>query len=631
MITEVIWREKMKEQINYKVVGLKAGLEIHQQLDTQHKLFCKSSTAFSEKEPIAHVKRKLHPVASELGEIDIATAYEEMRNRNFVYQYFNKENCLVELDEEPPHEINLEALNVALQIALLLNCEIPNELHVMRKTVTDGSNTSGFQRTILIGMNGNLKFKGKNIPITYINLEEDAAPTVSEESGTVTYRLNRLGIPLVEIGTGLIEGFSAKDIEDIAFQIGMICRSTGKVKRGIGTIRQDVNISIKQGERVELKGVQELTIISKIIDSEIIRQQILNEIKNHLRKKGVKKISSQLENVNDELYQSKSKLLRSLLESKKIIFAIKLPEFSGILKKEIFPGKTLGRELADYVGAFGIKGLLHSDEDLAKYGAVDDFVKIKQKLGAKENDAVILIGDVADGKVAQNLVKKINQILEGPVKEVRGVQEDGTTRFMRPLPGAARLYPETDVIPFVISDEWIKKIAENLPESWMKKYDRFKSKYKLSEDLARQILHSEYLESFEKIMEKVRVDAAVVANTFTNILIDLQKREKVDVKRIPTHIYPELFEAVADKKIMKEAVPELLKYLSEKPGDNVANAIKEMNITVITASELNKIIDETLEQQPNLTYDKAVGLVMSKVRGRADPQQVLAAVKKKMK
>jgi glutamyl-tRNA(Gln) amidotransferase subunit E len=621
----------MKEQINYKAVGLKAGLEIHQQLDTQHKLFCKSSTAFSEKEPIVVVKRKLHPVASELGEIDIAAAYEEMRNRNFVYQYFNKENCLVELDEEPPHEINLEALNVALQIALLLNCEIPNELHVMRKTVTDGSNTSGFQRTILIGMNGSLKFKGKNIPITYINLEEDAAPTVSEESGTVTYRLNRLGIPLVEIGTGLIEGFSAKDIEDIAFQIGMICRSTGKVKRGIGTIRQDVNISIKQGERVELKGVQELTIISKIIDNEIIRQQKLNEIKNHLRKKGVKKISSQLENVNDELYQSKSKLLRSLLESKKIIFAIKLPEFSGILKKEIFPGKSLGRELADYVGAFAVKGIIHSDEDLARYGAVDDFVKIKQKLGAKENDAVILIGDVADGKVAQNLVKKINQILEGPVKEVRGVQEDGTTRFMRPLPGAARLYPETDIIPFVISDEWIKKIAENLPESWMKKYDRFKSKYKLSEDLARQILNSEYLETFEKIMEKVRIDAAIVANTFTNILIDLQRKEKIDVKRIPPHVYPELFEAVADKRIMKEAVPELLKYLSEKPGDNVANAIKEMNITVITISELNKIIDETLEQQPNLTYDKTVGLVMSKVRGRADPQQVLAAVKKKMK
>jgi len=621
----------MEKEINYKNVGLKVGLEIHQQLDTQHKLFCRSSTAFNEKEPIAHVKRKLHPVASELGEIDIAAAYEEMRNRTFVYQYFNKENCLVELDEEPPHEINLEALNVALQIALLLNCEIPNELHVMRKTVTDGSNTSGFQRTILIGMNGNLKFKGKNIPITYINLEEDAAPVVSEEDGTVTYRLNRLGIPLVEIGTGLIEGFSTKDIEDIAFQIGMTCRSTGKVKRGIGTIRQDVNISIKAGERTELKGVQELNMLAKIIDSEIIRQQRLNEIKNHLRKKGVKKISSQLQNANEELYQSKSKILRSLLDSKKIIFAIKLPEFSGMLKREIFPGKTFGRELADYVGAFGVKGIIHSDEDLTKYNAVDDFARIKQKLGAKENDAVILIGDSVEGKVAQILVKKINQILEKAEREVRGVQDDGTTKFLRPLPGAARLYPETDVIPFVISDEMLQKVAKNLPESWMKKYDRFKSKYKLSEDLARQILRSEYLETFEKIMEKVRIDAAIVANTFTNILIDLQRKEKIDVKRIPPHVYPELFEAVADKRIMKEAVPELLKYLAEKPGDNVANAIKELNLNVISASELNKIIDETREQQPNLTYDKTVGLVMSKVRGRADPQQVLVAVKKKMK
>jgi len=620
----------MKDEINYKTVGLKAGLEIHQQLDTQHKLFCKSSTAMDEKETIANVKRKLHPVASELGEIDIASSFEEMKDRTFVYNYFNKEDCLVELDEEPPHEINIEALNVALQIALLLNCEIPNELHVMRKIVTDGSNPSAFQRTILIGLNGSFKFKGKIIPITYMNLEEDAAAAVSEENRTATFRLNRLGVPLVEIGTDILEGFSAKDIEGIAFQIGMICRSTGKVKRGLGTIRQDVNISIKQGERTELKGVQELSMLAKIIDDEIIRQQSLNDVKNHMRKKGVKKISSQLVNVNDDLYQSKSKILRALLESKKIIFALRLPEFAGQLKKEINPGKTLGRELADYVGSFGVKGIMHSDEDLARYNAVDDFAKLREKLGAKDNDAILLIGDTADGKVAQLLVKKINQILESPEKEVRGVQEDGTTKFLRPLPGAARLYPETDVIPFVIADEFLENIAKNLPESWMKKYDRFKTKYKLSEDLARQILRSEHLEIFEKIMENRRVDAAIVANTFTSTLIDLQKREKIDTKRIPNEVYPELFESVVEKKIMKEAIPMLLKYFSEKPGDNVANAIKELNLNIISAAELAKIIDEVVEQQ-NIPYEKAVGIVMSKVRGRADPQQVIAAVKKRMK
>jgi glutamyl-tRNA(Gln) amidotransferase subunit E len=621
----------MEKQINYKAVGVKVGLEIHQQLDTQHKLFCKSATSMAEKEPIELVKRKLHPVASELGEIDIASAYEETRNRTFVYQYFKKENCLVELDEEPPHEINLEALDVALQIALMLNCKIPNEIHVMRKTVTDGSNTSAFQRTMLIGMNGELKFKGKKVPITYINLEEDAAPTVSEEGGTVTYRLNRLGVPLVEIGTGILEGFTAKDIEDIAFQIGMVCRSTGKVKRGIGTIRQDVNVSIRLGDRCELKGVQELNMLAKIIDGEIQRQTSLIEIKNYLRKKGVRKIPIHFENVNEILHNSKSKILRSLIDSKKIIFALRLPEFAGVLKRKVSSEKTLGRELADYVGAFGVKGILHSDEDLVKYNAVEDFARIREKIGAKEHDAVLLIGDSADGKVAELLVKKINQIIEKVEREVRGVQEDGTTKFLRPLPGAARLYPETDVIPLPVSEEMLQKMAKNLPESWMKKYDRFKSKYKLSEDLARQILRSEYLETFEKIMEKVRVDAAVVANTFTNTVVDLQKREKTDIKRIPPNIYPELFEAVGSKKIMKEAIPELLKYLSEKPGETVAEAIKELNIYVISASELNKVIDEILEQQPNLTPDKAVGHVMSKVRGRADPQQVIAAVKKKMK
>jgi len=619
-------------EINYKKIGLKAGLEIHQQLDTQEKLFCSCSTAMQEKEPIAVIMRKQHPVASELGEIDIAAQHEYLRDRTFYYQVFKNETCLVELDEEPPHEMNREALNLALQIALLLNCQIPDEIEVMRKTVIDGSNPSSFQRTMVVGLNGFFNYKGKKIEIKSVSLEEDAAAIVSEEKGKVTYRLNRLGVPLVEISTGILSNFTPEEIEDIAYQIGMICRSTGKVKKGIGAIRQDLNVSIKGGERSEIKGVQELGLLSKVIENEVKRQLSLIEIKAELRKKGVKKINFKPIEVNKFLQDSNCRILRAVVETGGKVFALKLPCFAGYLKREIFPGKTLGRELAEFVQIFGVEGIIHSDEDLSKYKVEADFKKIREFLKAKDEDAIILVGEPkTNGKVSEELLKKINRILEvGVEKETRSVDEQGITRFTRPLPGAARLYPETDIKPVLIEREFLEKIKKELPEPWTKKYERFKKKFGLSDELAKPLLESKYFELFEKIMEKYKVSPAIVANTFVNILKDLQRREKVDVDRITENHFSQLFDALAKKEIVKEAIPEILKYLANYPGETVQNVVKELNLRPISTAELKKIAEEVIAQ-PGLTYEKAVGIVMSQVRGRIEAQTVMEVVKKLMK
>lgn len=619
------------KKINYKRLGLKAGLEIHQQLDTRFKLFCNCSTEMKEKEPIAIIKRKQHPVASELGEIDIAAQYEYLRDRTFHYQVFSNETCLVETDEEPPHPLNRDALETALQIAILLKCEIPNEIHIMRKTLIDGSAISGFQRTCVVGLNGFLRYKGRKIPITHVSLEEDASAIVSEENGNVTYRLNRLGVPLVEIGTGLLIGFSPEQIEDIAFNIGMICRSTERVKRGLGSIRQDVNVSIKKGGRIEIKGVQELGLLSKIIENEVQRQLSLAEIRNTLRKRRVRKIVSRPIDVNNLLMDTKSKILKKILENKGRIFAIKLNGFSELLKKEVCPGKTLGRELADYVAAFGVKGIIHSDEDLMKYEALDDFRKLREFLRIDEQDAIVLIGEFKEkGKAANLLIEKCNSLLLGPEKEVRAASSNGTTRYMRPLPGAARLYPESDLVPISISKELIRKIKKQLPEPWTKKLARFKRKLKLSNELAKQILRSDYLELFEKIVKTKRVEASIVANTFTNILKDLRKREKIKVENLEERHFVELFDKLAKKRIVKEAIPEILKYLASNPEESVIYAITSLNLKPIKLTELKKIVKDVVAQ-PGLTYDKAVGIVMSKVRGRIEAQIVMKTVKKMFK
>jgi glutamyl-tRNA(Gln) amidotransferase subunit E len=617
--------------MNFKTIGLKVGIELHQQLDTQHKLFCNCSTGMKEKEPTEVVTRKQHPVAGELGEVDTATQYEYLRNRNFQYQVFKKENCLVELDEEPPHEINREALQIALQVALLLNCKIPNEIHVMRKTVTDGSNTTAFQRTAIVGTDGFLKYKGKKIEIRLVSLEEDATAVVSEENGIATYRLNRLAVPLVEIATGILSGFSPEEIQDIAYNIGMLCRSTNKVKRGLGSIRQDINVSTKVGERVEIKGVQELGLLGKVVENEVFRQVAMDEIKKDLKRRGVKKIVAKPEDVTLRIRDTKSKVIKSIIENNGDIFTIKLNGFNGILKKEICPGRTLGRELADFVSGFGVKGIIHSDEDLNKYQLAEDFKKLRGILSAGENDAVVLIGEFkTKGKVAEELIKRCNQILAGSEQETRGVNEDGTTKYNRPLPGEKRMYPETDVVPIVLAKEYVDELKKSLPEPWFDKLAELKSKYKLSDDLAKQILNSEHYEMFERIVEKTGAEANMVANTFISTLKDLERREGVRVDRLTEEHYLDVFEYVAKKKILKEAIPLVLKYLSEYPGETVGNIVSELNLTAISMDELRKIIEEVVAQ-PNLSYDKAVGLVMSKVRGRIEAQVVLKEVKKMMR
>lgn len=478
--------------LNYKDVNLKCGLEIHQQLNTRHKLFCNCSTGVIEKKNITEVRRRLHPVASELGEVDIAAQYEFLRNRKFNYQVFHKETCLVECDEEPIHSLNKEALEIALQVALLLNCTIPEEIHIMRKTVIDGSNTAAFQRTMIVGLNGFMEYKGKSVEISHVSLEEDAAALVEEESEKVTYRLNRLGIPLVEIGTGLLIGHLPEEVQDIAYFIGMTCRSTGRVKRGIGTIRQDVNVSIKNGERVEVKGVQELGLLSRVIELEVQRQLSLQKVE----------------------------------------------------------------------------------------------------------------------------------------KETRAALSDGTTKFTRPLPGAARMYPETDIPPIKIERIFIEKIRKNLPETWVKKLAKFKEKLKLSDELANQILRSDYSDLFEDLTKKLKVSPSIIASVFVSSLKDLKKRENVPIENLKDGDFEELFELLEKGKLVKESIPEILSYKAKNPEIEMTEIIKKIGLETITKEELTKIVKDIIEKNKGQPLNKIIGFVMSKVRGRVKSEEVMETVKK---
>lgn len=256
--------------MDYKEVGFRCGIEIHNRLATNHKLFCGCKARFSRTEPVSTFVRRLRPVAGETGRVDVAAQYEYLRNKEYKYETFPNESCLVDADEEPPHAVNGEALVITLQVAKMLKARIPDELHVMRKTVIDGSNTCGFQRTIIVGSDGVLETTRGPVRITNISLEEEASGIVSKDGSE--FRLDRLGIPMIEIGTDT-DIVDPEHAREVAERLGMIVRSTGMSQRGIGVTRQDVNVSIRGGARVEIKGFQDLDSIPDVIEKEIMRQK----------------------------------------------------------------------------------------------------------------------------------------------------------------------------------------------------------------------------------------------------------------------------------------------------------------------------------------------------------------------
>jgi glutamyl-tRNA(Gln) amidotransferase subunit E len=617
--------------IDYKKIGFKCGIEIHQQLDTKHKLFCKCGTDFSGSEPKQIVIRKMRAVTGELGEVDRTALYEMLKEKEFHYFVYPKGNCLVELDEEPPHEINSEALETALKISLMLNCEIPQEIHVMRKIIIDGSNISGFQRTALVGINGNLKINNQKIGIKNVCLEEESAQII-EKGENIIYGLDRLGIPLVEIGTEP-DIKTPEQAKEVALKIGMILRSTGNVKRGLGTIRQDINVSINGGARVEIKGVQNLGIIQKIIENEVLRQKNLIEIKKRLEKIRFHMKNIEIQDVTPVFKDSTSNIVE-----KNDVFAMKIPGFAGLFKTQLTPTRTLGNEIANYVKAkSNAKGIIHSDEDISKYGFVKEFEILRSKLKADEKDLIVIVaGDKKTCKNALDCVsERVDMLLYGVPEETRRALENGDTEYMRPLPGAGRMYPETDVPPIVIDKNLVKRLKKKLPELIEDKITRFVEEYDLSDELAEQIVHSKMLTTFEKAAE-LGIDPKIAAVTLTSTLKELKRKENLPIEKISEEKLLKIFKAVKNGKIVKDSIPVVIKEVVTNPEEDLENIIKNIGAGIISDEELRILIRKEINENKQLLENPRgenilMGIIMRKVRGKVEGWKVMEFLKEEIK
>ncbi len=619
---------------HYRALGFRAGVEIHQQLDTS-KLFCSCPSRLLE-EVDASILRRLSPTQSEMGELDSAALAEASRSLVFAYEA-NGSSCLMEADEEPPHPVNGEALEIGLQVANLLHARPVDEVHYMRKIVIDGSNTTGFQRTALYARDGHLELAdGHRVGVYGLWLEEDAARRMEEgvARGTerqATFRLDRLGIPLIELATSP-DVRTPAEMRVVAERLGTILRATKRVKRGLGTIRQDLNVSITGGVRTETKGVQDLRRIPEYVAEEVERQRGLVAVREELARRGCTSdsIPSEPTDVSSLFEGTDSKVLAGALKKGGRVLGLRLPGFAGLLKGpdgEDGTRRRLGSELAGYAISMGLRGIFHSDE-LPAYGVTSEEVeRVADALGVSEGDAFALAaGPGPTVTAAMGAVSERAKAACGEMQpEVRGAQADGTTRFMRPLPGSARMYPETDVPPVRLSPELLAAVAEmpvEMPEEWVA---RISSDLGLAPAQAEQLINRGQDAEFEILA--TRHDPKLVGLVLLSVLPELEK-EDVPVDRLRVEDLDALMAGVGDGLYSKEAMPQVLGRMVEH-GEGPGEAATALGMDGVDADQVAARIDAIVREREDFVRERGkgamgplMGEVMKEFKGKMDGKEL---------
>ncbi|WP_415378794.1 Glu-tRNA(Gln) amidotransferase subunit GatE [Halosimplex sp. TS25] len=614
---------------DYEDLGLVAGLEIHQQLDTAHKLFCPCPTELREPEDAERTfSRYLHPTKSELGEIDDAALEESMVDREFEYLAYDT-TCLVEEDDEPPHRVDREAMDVTMEIAQLLDATVADQVHVMRKIVVDGSNTTGFQRTMRVAGEGAIETDEGTVGIEDLMLEEESAQRVEETDAGVRYSLDRLGIPLVEIGTKP-DIRSPEQARDAAERIGMLLRSTGQVKRGLGTIRQDVNVSIAEGARVEIKGVQSLDDIDDIVRNEVRRQVELLEIADELQARDASIGDPQ--DVTEVFADTDSGVIGGALSGGGKVMAVRLGGFDGLVGREIQPDRRLGTEFSDHAKRHGAGGIFHTDE-LPAYGVTEAEVDaLRDAVDAGAEDAVALVADdpeTADLAI-DAVVERAGDALELVPEETRDATEEGTTRYLRPLPGAARMYPETDVPPVEPDPTEVDR-----PELLTEKVERYQAEYDLDSGLAEQVAYGEYMPLFEAVVAD-GIDPTLAATTFESTLTEL-RRDDVAVENLTDDHLADALALVDDGEVPQEGLDDLLRALAADPDLTAAEAVEQQDLGGVGEDEVREAVvtvvernAEQVETEGMGAFSGLMGECMGELRGKADGDTVSSVLREEI-
>lgn len=551
-------------KIDYKKLGFKCGVEIHQQLLTDKKLFCRCPARVYSKKYDTEVLRHMRPTLSEMGVYDGTALMEFKTKKEIIYRINRNSVCTYELDDTPPFLINEDAIDIAIEIALLLGSTVIDEMHIARKQYLDGSIPTGFQRTAIVSMGGEIPFRKKKIHIRQFSIEEDSCREVKDVGHQITFLTDRLGMPLVEIVTEP-DMETPEEAASVVRELGRLMRVTGKVRRGLGSVRQDVNVSIKGGTRVEIKGVPRYQNIPKLTHIEALRQKALLDIKDELIKRGLSKDNFQTseKDLSRALKNTRSILLKEAYENKWVVKGLKLCNFRNILTTPTQPAKTFAHEISGRVRVIAcldnIPNLFHTDAWPEYLGWQKDWLRVKRELGVEDSDVAVMIwGPDADVETACNEIKgRIIEAFDGVPNETRQARFDGTNDFERILPGADRMYPDTDHPPKMIDKTRIKNIASNLPEKPWDIEKRYAS-YAFPKDSIDMIPVSRYKALIDRLEKDLKPeDLRIAAITITQTMKSLS-RDGVLIDKISNDQLYDIFINYSKGKIGRKNLPEII-------------------------------------------------------------------------
>ena len=604
-------------QADYDRIGFMSGLEVHQQLLTKRKLFCKCPAGFFQKpdEYDAELIRHMRPTLSELGEYDGTALMEFKTKKEIIYRIANKTACTYDVDDTPPFPIDREALNIAIEISLLSKLKIVGEVHITRKQYLDGSIPTGFQRTAIVGIDGEIMLKsGRKINLIQLSIEEDSCREISDIGHTRIYRTDRLGMPLIETVTAP-EMKNPEEVKEACDCIRFLNRSTGKVRTGMGAGREDVNVSCKGGTRVEIKGVSRTRWIPELTHNEAFRQWALLHVREILLKRCKKedwKMSYVELNAND--FPTLFETVHNLTGRKEPVYAVNLPCFKNLLSHFTQPGHSFNDEFINRLKVIACIEKLNmtSSEDLHPIVDANHWETIAKILNANDEDAQIIFwGPAEDIKMAlETIEERALMAFDGIPNETRKSFEDGTTIFERVLPGADRMYPDTDSVHIPLDDEHIEKLRKNIPEFLSERFNQF-ALWEIPEDTYRYIFSKNYYPLMKRIVDEVNVPPKFIGTFFGHRLKYLHGQYKTIPFSID-RIY-DLFVFLQEKQMDIAIAPRMLEQLFLNP---------EMDFeSILTVLNFKKIAKEEIISRIKLLHDK-----FSPIRKKSNPKDKINSI-----
>lgn len=607
---------------DYQTIGFKSGLEIHQQLLTEKKLFCRCPAGKYSKEYDAEILRHMRPTLSEMGVYDGTALMEFKTKKEIIYRIKRETVCTYEMDDTPPFLINEDALDIAIGIGLLYNCNTIDELHIARKQYLDGSIPTGFQRTAIFALDGWIPYKDKKVKIVQMSIEEDSCREVSDVGHDRIYLTDRLGMPLIETVTEPAMK-TPQEVAEVAWICSSLVRSTNKVRRGMGAAREDVNVSVEGGTRVEIKGVPQISLIPLLTYNEAMRQWNLLRLREELKKRNItsetfKADSFDITNLLKKVHYAP---LKTALENKLKIKCVVLKGFAGLLHWQTQTDTYFSKEISDRVRVIAcltsIPNIIHSDSKSDTISS-SDWQKIKKFSNAGEEDTLIIVwGNSDDSEMAVNeIIIRAKESTIGIPSETRQALSDGTNGFERILPGADRMYPDTDLPPKKINSETLKRIKSNLPEQFWKRIEWYKQ-LGIPKDTINELSFSEYAETFKQAVNEWKVNPTTAAVFLIQFPKRLKKLGSV-TEWITNEMMSDILKAYSEGKITKDNLLYTLKTsieLGTFTEEILLSELSESELISEINSEKKKIKSHTLRNEEKVK-EVLMGLLIDQFRGR---------------